>query len=438
MRPESASGALAIRRLKAYYACMLHPFDPRLSELHCLRRAPCLQDIESRIHECFESFSPRLQAGSRIGIAVGSRGIASLSRVIRSMVSELKAHGVLPFVIPAMGSHGGATAEGQKEILAGYGITEEALGIPVLSSMKTRELAPAADGTRVYISEDAASSDGVILVNRIKPHTDFHGTYESGLMKMSVIGLGKHDQSLEIHSYGVQGLRNRIESAARVVLGSGFVLAGLAIVENAEEETARLELIPAQDIPQAEPKLLELARSLMPSLPFEDIDLLLVDEMGKNISGVGMDPNIIGRIRVRGQPEPESPRITSIAVFGLTAESHGNALGVGLADVTTRRVLAEIDYSATLANAVTSGFFERAKLPLAAPTARLAVDYGLRAASIREPDRARIVRIKNTLSLSSVYISKPLCEELSGRSDVVLTGKEAALFAGDDLSRFWE
>mgnify|MGYP001485602305 CR=1 FL=1 len=417
---------------------------PDLDRLHLtkvLRRFPGegIPDLEAAVAAEFsrpDSPFRDLRPGARIAVAAGSRGIANLAPVVRAVVRELRSRDARPFVIPAMGSHGGATAEGQREVLAGYGVTEAGVGAPVVSSLDVVELPAAPDGTRVYISRDAWESDGVLLVNRVKPHTDFHGSHESGLVKMAVIGLGKHAQALEIHSHGVAGLRERILPAARVVLGTGKVLGGLGIVENAREETAVLRLVPAEEIVGADRDLLELAKSLQPRLPVDDLDVLLVDEMGKEVSGVGMDSNVIGRIRVRGQEEPARPRISSIAVFDLTEASHGNALGVGLADVITRRLRDRIDLRVTAENVVTSGFLERGKVPLAAETDRAAVEIALRGASVRDLSRARILRIRNTLRLGEFWISDALLRDLAGREGVEITGERAPLLDGSDLARF--
>lgn len=404
-----------------------------------LRRFPGegLPDPEAAVAAEFSRVPlPDLRPGARIAVAVGSRGIANLARIVRAAVRELSARGALPFVIPAMGSHGGATAEGQREVLAGYGITEAGVGAPVVSSLAVVELPDAPDGTRVYMSRDAWESDGVLLVNRVKPHTDFHGIHESGLVKMAVIGLGKHAQALEIHSHGVAGLRERILPAARVVLGTGKVWGGLGIVENAREEPEILRLVSGEGLPEADRELLERARELQPRLPVDDLDVLLVDEMGKDVSGVGMDSNVIGRMRVRGQEEPERPRISSVAVFDLTEVSHGNALGVGLADVITLRLRDRIDLGATFENVVTSGFLERGKIPLSADTDRAAVEIALRGASVRDLSRARILRIRNTLSLGEVWASDALLPELTGREGVEITGERAPLLDGHRLGKF--
>lgn len=410
--------------------------DMLLTKILCRYDPAKILDIRTSIAEefhrnrrVFEKLSP----GARIAVAVGSRGISNLQIIVRSVVDELRSIGAMPFVIPAMGSHGGATAEGQASILAEYGITEEAVGAPIRSSMQTIELPSTGTGTRVFMSTDAWESDGVVLVNRIKAHTDFHGEFESGLLKMAVIGLGKHAQALEIHGYGVRGLRELIGPVARTIIGTGKILCGLGIVENAYDDTALLRLIPSREIPAEEPLLLARSKELMPRLPVSPLDLLIVDELGKNISGVGMDPNIIGRMRVRGQEEPSYPRISSIAVFDLTSESHGNALGIGLADVTTRSVFDKIDYGATLANAITSSFLDRAKIPLIAENPRQAIEIALRAASVRDFPSARIMRIQNTLRLGEIFVSEALLPELSSCEGVEILSDRVPLLKGDGL-----
>ncbi len=410
--------------------------DIELTRIRLRWDEPGIEDIEAAVAA---EFSRREDAfrfprpGARIAVAVGSRGIANLVRIVGAAVRELSARGARPFILPAMGSHGGATAEGQREVLAGYGITEAAVGAPVVSSMDVVELPSGADGPRLFMARDAWESDGVLLVNRVKPHTDFHGSHESGLVKMAVIGLGKQTQALEIHSYGVSGLRERLLPAARAVLETGKILGGLGIVENPREETAVLRLASAAGLVETDRELLARARGLQPRLPIDDLDVLLVDEMGKDISGVGMDSNIIGRIRVRGQEEPDRPRIASIAVFDLTEASHGNALGVGLADVITRRLRDKIDFRATAENVVTSGFLERGKIPLTAETGRRAVEIALRGASVRDAAAARILRIRNTLALEEMWASDALVGELAGREVVEVTGERAPLLSGDDL-----
>ncbi len=411
-------------------------YDTFLTKIACRYDRSKVSDIEAGILAEFkrnEGLFSNLPEGARIAVAVGSRGIANLSLIVRTVVRELKRMGARPFIMPAMGSHGGATAEGQAAILREYGIDEDAMAAPIVSSMETVELPPTEGGTRVFMSKDAFLSDGVFLVNRIKVHTDFHGEYESGLVKMSVIGLGKHAQALEIHGAGVRGLRELIVPVARTVIGSGKILCGLGIVENAYDETAVLRIIPAKDMLAEEKNLLVLSRARMPRIPTDPLDVLIVDEMGKDISGVGMDPNIIGRIRVRGQDEPAGPRISSIVVCDLTAGSQGNALGIGLADLTTRALSEKINYPATMENAVTSTFLDRAKIPLVAENPRRAVEIALRAASIPEKTPARIMRIKNTLKIHELYVSQALLGELGSRMDIEIMNIRIPLFDGDEL-----
>ncbi len=363
-----------------------------------------------------------------VAIAVGSRGIANLAKIVQVTVTSVKQFGLSPFIVPAMGSHGGATAEGQASVLASYGITEAAVGCPVRSSMEVVQLPSEGLPHALYMDRWAAEADGIILINRIKPHTDFHGTYESGLVKMAVIGLGKERQAVAIHDFGVHGLRSLVPKAAAKILDLGKILAGIAIVENAYDETAILELVPAYQILGREPALLEHARKNMPRLPVHEIDVLIVDELGKNISGSGMDTNIIGRIRIAGEPDPATPRIRSILVDDLTGESHGNATGLGLADVITRRFYCKVDFPATYRNIITSSFLERGKVPIIAETASEAFQIARRACGAIRPGAERIIRIRNTLHLSEIYISPALVKDLRSRPDLTIADSPTEMF----------
>jgi hypothetical protein len=345
--------------------------------------------------------------------------------------------GAKAFIVPAMGSHGGATAKGQTEVLASLGVTEQAMGCPVRATMEVHELPHDGLETKLFMDRFAWESDGVILVNRVKPHTDFHGPIESGLCKMLVIGLGKEHQAFEMHGHGVHGLRDLVPAAAKKLLASGKVIGGVAIVENANEETMHIESISAEKISQREPELLVIAKKNMPRLPVDDLDVLIVDRLGKNLSGTGMDTNIIGRIRIFGEAEPPSPRIKMIAVIDLTDESHGNATGVGLADVTTQRLFKKIDFDVMNKNVVTAGFPERAKLPVVAESDRQAVELALRAAGCRDVSRARVARIHDTLHLGEVQVSDTLIGELRNRPDIEVTNERCRLWNGDGtLPRF--
>ncbi|MBN2432171.1 MAG: DUF2088 domain-containing protein [Acidobacteria bacterium] len=371
---------------------------------------------------------PPLRPGARVAVAVGSRGIHAIDRQVRIIIDSLRDAGAEPFLVPAMGSHGGATADGQAAVLASLGLDEAGVGAPVRSSMATVELPDDGSGRRVFMDRLAWESDGVVLVNRVKPHTDFRGLYESGLVKMAAIGLGKHDQAREIHRHGVTGLRDLTPAAARRLFATGKILLGVAIVENARDEPMLIRALGPHEILDEEPALLELARQNMPALPVDRLDVLLLDEMGKNISGTGLDPNIIGRIRVLGQPEPERPAITQIAVCGLTPESHGNAIGVGLADVITRRLFDNIDLAATYANVITTTFLERAKIPLVADTPAAALRVALMACGPLAPEEMRIIRLHNTLQLEEMYVSHGVLKE-QGKS-VTIRGQWDSVFDG--------
>jgi hypothetical protein len=356
-----------------------------------------------------------LKPGARIAIGIGSRGIANLTVLARELIAFLKGLGAQPFVVPAMGSHGGATAAGQAEILAGLGITAAALGVPIVSSMDVTEIPAKGLSHKLYMGKNAFEADGVVLLNRIKPHTDFHSTYESGLVKMSVVGLGNHEQAKIMHGLGVGGLRDLIPIAAKEIFATGKILFGLAVVEDAHDDTMQVRALKPDAIFAEEPGLLRLAVASMPKLPSDRIDILIVDTIGKNLSGTGMDTNIIGRIRVKGSPEPESPAIGNIIVDDLSPESHGNALGVGLADIITRKMFDQIDFKAMYANVVTTTFLDRGKTPIVAEDLAHAFDIAVRTAGGVPFGELRVMRIPNTLHLEEMTVSPALYRELADR-----------------------
>jgi hypothetical protein len=374
-----------------------------------------LNDISSATTGELAGIGGSIKPGSRIAIAVGSRGIRNLAQVVSETVRFIRNKNASPFIVPAMGSHGDATAEGQRSVLESYGITEDAMGAPVLSSMEVVELPFPGSPVKVYMDRHAYDSDGVILINRIKPHTDFHGRYESGLVKMAVIGLGKEKQASAIHDYGVYGLSDLIPEVAKRVLSTGKILGGIGLVENAFDETMMVRVLKASEFMEIEPVLLDAARKNMPSLPVNNIDVLIIDNMGKDISGVGIDPNIIGRIKITGQKEPEKPVIKAIVVSDLTDVSHGNATGVGLADVITRKLYDKIDLSATYVNAVTSSFIERAKIPVIAVNDMEAFSIAVRSCGHLISGNERIMRIKSTLHLGEIYVSESILAELEAK-----------------------
>ncbi len=374
--------------------------------------------------------------GKRIAVCAGSRGIDRITGILKSVVGWLKEQDAEPFIVPAMGSHGGATAEGQEQVLRSYGITEETVGAPICSSMETVELPADGIGNRVFTDRLAYEAGGTIVVNRIKIHTDFHGEFESGLLKMASIGLGKRDQAAELHSFGINGLKNRILPTARQVLKHGDIILGLAIVENAHDKAMRIVAALPAEIEKTEAELLQLSRDHMPSLPLDDIDVLVVDELGKDISGVGLDTNIIGRMRIPGQPEPDRPSIRQIVVTDITASSHGNAIGMGLADVITDRFRGKIDFDSTYMNGITSSFYERCKMPIVGGTDQRTFEIALRGAHVPVGTNPKVIRIKNTLTLTRLLVSEAAARDpqITGAGNITVLPEAVPLCTdGEDL-----
>lgn len=395
---------------------------------------PRAGDVEKALREQCEGddIRPLIRPGERVAITAGSRGIADIKVILRSLVRLLKEKGAEPFIVPAMGSHGGATAEGQVEILESFGITEEFCGAQVRSSMEVVKLGETDRRIPVFMDRLASEADGVIVVGRIKPHTDFRSTIESGLLKMASIGLGKHAEALALHAHGVPGIRDHMLEVGQFVLASGKVLFGVGIVENAYEETARIEAIPPGRIVRREAELLRDSARLMPKLPVSEMDVLFVDELGKNFSGTGMDTNVIGRFRIPGVEEPESPRAGYVIVGDLSRPSHGNALGLGLADFTTRRLFEKIDFEVMNQNVLTSTFVERAKIPLVLENDRAALEAAIRCNWGVERADTRFVRIPNTLDLEYLYLSENLLEEAMEGGNVEVVEEASGMeFTGD-------
>ncbi|MHB1654356.1 MAG: nickel pincer cofactor-dependent isomerase, group 22 [Desulfitobacteriaceae bacterium] len=354
----------------------------------------------------------KIKPGMSVAITAGSRGIYKIPLILRTVIEEVRILGGEPFVIPAMGSHGGATADGQVETLRGLGITEDMIGAPIRATMEVQQIGTTASGLPVYMDNYAAQADGIIIIGRVKPHTDFHGPLESGLHKMATIGLGKHKQALAIHRYGTRGLREFMPQVAQVMLTKAPILCGLAILENGYDQTAKIEALLPEDFATREPELLKEARSLMPKLPVDNFHILIVGEIGKNFSGTGMDTNIIGRMRIYGEPEFAQPAIQYVVALGLSEAAHGNATGIGLADFTTERVMNQIDYPAMRENIITSSFVDRGKIPLAFPSDRLTVEAAQRCLWLEDPLTARIVYIPNTLDISILAVSESLLPEI--------------------------
>ncbi len=350
--------------------------------------------------------------GKDIALAVGSRGIDRLPDLVRGVVGLVKAGGGRPFIIPAMGSHGGANAEGQVLVLEQLGITERAMGCPLISNMETVVVGRTPDGLPAYCDKLAVESGGVIIINRVKAHTSFQGDFESGLHKMLAIGLGKEDGARLLHQRGSDGLRDDMPRIARIVAGAIPFLAGVLVVEDGYHRLGHLEVLTAADLDR-EKGLLTLAKSLAPGLPLDDLDLLIVDCIGKNYSGTGMDTNVIGRLRISGQPEPGFPRIGVIVALDLSDASGGNALGIGLADFTVKKLVDKIDFALTAKNVFTTGFLERGKVPLAFPDAETALEAArLHVARLGGKGPLRALRIRNTLELETLWASESVLDEV--------------------------
>ena len=383
-----------------------------------------VKDIPSEIERLFQRDAKmtRIKNGSRIAVTGGSRGIHAIDKTILAVIRELKRRGADPFVVPAMGSHGGATAEGQRKVLAGYGITEETMGVPVRSSMEVEEIGKLENGVPVYLDKEALHSDGIVVVNRVKPHTAFKAEYESGLIKMLAIGLGKHKGATAFHSCGMDRFGELLPQLGKVVLAKAPILFGLAIIENAYDHPARFEIVWGEDLVEREKALLAEAKSLMPKIIPDNLDLLIVHELGKEISGSGMDPNITGRSSSPFFKKPDALKVQRIVVLNLTAATKGNACGIGMADITTKKVVDATDTDYTYINAITSGVLAAARIPINLPTDYEAIQVALKTCARVEHPKSRIVWIQNTLSLEKIFASETLLPEIRKNSQLEVLG----------------
>ena len=376
----------------------------------CLARqhieSPRLQDVRGAVRAQMRQDAIRhaVKPGDRIAVGVGSRHFADMALVVRECVDALKSLGARPFIVPAMGSHGGSTAEGQAETLAGYGVHEGALGVPVDPSMDVEEIGRTAAGVPVKIARSVLAADGAVVIARVKPHTAFRAPIESGIAKMLTIGLGKQQGAESLHRVAMHKFRDLLPEAVQIILRKVKVIAGLAIVENHQDQTGFLEGILGPQILTREPALLAMAREWMPRILVEECDLLIVDEIGKNISGDGMDPNVTGRFAVPGLTG--GLRAQKVVVRDLTELTHGSFVGAGVADIITRRVLEKADFRPGYMNAITATVFTGVKLPIIMETDRDAIGLGLMTCNEVEPEQAKVVRIANTLDLSTIWVSE--------------------------------
>ena len=384
-----------------------------------------LADVRAGAHARLEQsgLAARLQPGARVAIGVGSRGIANIDVIVHSAVQYWRAHGMSPFIFPAMGSHGAATPEGQADVLGHLGIGEASMGCPIVSRADVVSLGRTADGIEVFMDAAAHGADAVMIVARVKWHTSFSGRLESGLMKMMAIGLGKFAGAQNYHTHAQRlGLEAVIRTAGRQVLRSGRMIGGLAIVEDAHHNTAQLEAVPAEGIEQADEELLARAKSLMPRLPC-DLDVLIVDEMGKNISGTGMDAKVVNRGPAgEYNPWPGLPAIRRIFVRELHPLTYGNAMGIGMADVTTDRLARQIDWEPTRVNALSAGVPSRIRLPTHFSVDRACLTWIAATAGQTDPDRVTFGWIRNTLALDRMAVSENLREQIEGLPHLVVEG----------------
>ncbi len=408
---------------------------PRFAPVERIRSLDPIADIERATRNVLESLPlAGLSRGASIGLTAGSRGIKDKPEVLGILVEELVDRGYEPFVLAAMGSHGGATADGQRETLASLGMTEARLGCDIRSSMAVDVIDQDESGRDVYVARDALEADGVIVINRIKPHTDFSGPVESGLSKMIVVGLGKHHGAESLHNAGLAGdfatvIRDR---TARIIAASP-IIGGIGLIEDAHEDLTHIEGVPHDQLLDREPALLERAYEEIPTLPVDHLDILIVDRIGKDISGTCLDTNVLGRYRFFGSPEPSTPEITRVYARSLTPASHGNALGVGLADFVHRDVIADIDFEHTYVNIATSGEPERAKIPFVVPDDRTALTVMPSTVGVDALDELRIARIASTLDPDRLLVSEPVARELEDEADVSVGARSALEFDGADL-----
>lgn len=388
--------------------------------------APPAIDCVKTIREEFEriGFKDIIKPGSKVAVTAGSRGVTNIPLIIKTIVEEVKKVGGKPFIISSMGSHGGATPEGQTRVLYDLGITEEYVGAPINATMEVREVGRLENGMPVYVSRAALEADAVIVVGRVKPHTDFKDEIESGLMKMMVIGLGKQRGAQTIHAYAKEGYHKLLVPTARKIMEKAPIKLGVAIVENQYHETCLIRVIKPEEIEDEERKLLVKAKEWIMRIPFKELDVLIVEKIGKNISGTGMDPNVTGRFAWPEEKPPELPNIRFIAVLDLTKETEGNAIGVGLADVITKRLFDKINFHDTYMNALTAGAIGLigAKIPVIMPTDRDAIELLFRLSN-KQVNEIKVMRIKNTLELATFQASEALLDEIKANKKLDIVGE---------------
>lgn len=377
---------------------------------------PRVEDVAAEMTAQMDLLAPRIKAGSTVGITVGSRGIQNICAMLEAAIAVVRRCGATPVLLAAMGSHGGGTAEGQKEVLDSLNITEQRLGARVVACATCRSIGQTPDGLAAHMLDSAFSVDAIIPVNRVKTHTSFKGRVESGMCKMLVVGLGGPSGAGQFHSLGQAQLPRLLVDVSRIILQKMPVIGGIAIVENAYEETARIQGLPAEDMIEREIELLAWSKTLMPALPTDRLHGLIVEEMGKNFSGTGVDTNVIGRLRIQGEAEMSSPNIRYVSVMDISDESHGNATGIGLVDFTTQRLIDKVDRKATYLNNLTTTFVTRAFLPTWYDTEQEALETMMFCLRSIPQDKVRLVHVPNTLYLTDCFASEAVLKELTDSS----------------------
>ncbi|TKH05676.1 DUF2088 domain-containing protein [Peribacillus simplex] len=400
---------------------------PKMVKVRQKFRTPHIADVAGEVKKAIKEANvlSRINEDDRVAIAVGSRGVADLPTLVRETVAAVKEAGGNPFIVPAMGSHGGATAEGQIDVLLQLGISEESVGASIQSSMEVIKLDELPNGLPVYIDKLAYESDKIIVINRIKPHTAFRGPVESGLMKMITIGLGKQKGAEAAHAYSFKYMAEHVPEMAKISLTKAPIIFGLATIENAYDKPAKIVAVPAEELEEVEPGLLLEAKSLMPKIHFDSIDVLIVNELGKDISGDGMDPNITGNFAT--PYATGGPDVKRTVVLGLTEKTHGNANGIGMADMTTKAVMNEIEWEKGYANALTSTVTDVVKLPMFLDTQELAVKAAIKTCNAFDLNKVRVVRIKNTLEIGEIWISESMMEEALKNKNIELLSEPEEL-----------
>lgn len=399
---------------------------PRMIRVRQNFEAPRVNDIPAEVDRQLTGLNlgSRVQPGQTVAITAGSRGIANIAVIIKATVEHFQKLGALPFIVPAMGSHGGGTAEGQRAIIEGYGVTEEFCGCPIKASMETVIVGETPHGVPVHFDKHAYGADHVLVCGRIKPHTNFVGDIESGLHKMMLIGLGKHNGA-KIYHRAIMDYSwiDIVRSVADEVIKNCKVVAGLGIVENAYDETGLIAAVPPEQFFQREKELLVLAKQWLPRLPFRHVHLLIIDEIGKNISGTGMDTNVIGRkYNDHKATDRDDTAVKTVFVRGLTEATHGNACGIGMAEFTNSKTIAQVDRRITAINSITGGHAPAAALPIAFDTDREVLENALTTIGLVAPENAKVIQITNTLHMAEVLVSEAYLPEIQKRPDLQVVG----------------